>query len=168
MAFIDRRMFLAACGLVCLVVPAQAAAEQTPHDIVVEIYKVSAGKSGKYDGPSAISDKSVRTRFLSKSLQAALSAMDKKSAKTNEPILDFDPITNSQDPAVKDLVIAAEEQTDTSSIVAVRFWSYEKKDASLVRYHFIREGNLWKLDEITGNVRGEDKSEPWSLRAIIK
>ena len=80
MAFIDRRMFLAACGLVCLVVPAQAAAEQTPHDIVVEIYKVSAGKSGKYDGPSAISDKSVRTRFLSKSLQAALSAMDKKSA----------------------------------------------------------------------------------------
>ena len=33
-----------------------------------------------------------------RSLRAALKAMDARSKKLNEPILDFDPVTDSQDP----------------------------------------------------------------------
>ena len=170
MMLLDRRRFLLVVGLSVFAVPAQAQKHvpQAPRDIVVEIYEISAGKSGKYDGPSAFSDKKIRKLYFSKSLAAAVAAMEKKSAKANEPILDFDPITNSQDPLVKDLVIEDETKDDSKAVIIARFWSNDAKDASLVRYHFVKEGKAWKLDEITGNDRGDDKAAPWSLRAIMK
>jgi hypothetical protein len=177
MIVLSRRHFLllvfASVAPASLAIPVQAqsqkqiAAAHTPRDVVVDLYKTAAGKDGKYDGLSPISENSIRPRFLSKSLAAALAAMDKKSAKDNDVILDFDPITNSQDPAVNDLVIETEQESETKAVVLARFWSYKKDDTSLVRYLLIKENKLWKIDEITGNVRGEEK-DPWSLRAIIK
>jgi hypothetical protein len=152
----------AAIGLPALAAAPTAIAN--PRDIVVEIYRISAGKDGNYRGPSAFSDKGVRSRYFSKSLLAAIVRMEKLSKQKNEPILDFDPVTNSQDPDVKDLQIAVESETPSNVVVAARFLSFEEKEPSIVRYDFIKDGGAWKIDDIHGE-HGKDK---WSLRDTIK
>jgi hypothetical protein len=135
-----------------------------PVEIVTEIYRVAAGPNGKYEGQSAIENKQVRKQYFSKSLVAALVAMKKR--EKDGPILDFDPITNSQDPSVKNLSITQESKTDTKAVVVAKFFSFDEKEPSIVRYDFIKDGADWKIDEITGQ-RGGDKTQAWSLRKVI-
>ena len=136
------------------------AAGETPRDIVAMLYRVSAGKSGKYEGPSAFFDAKIRRANFSKSLLAALAALDRLSKKKNEPGLDFDPITNSQDPSVKNLKIT---QTDAATVVAA-FQSEGAAKTTEVRYVFVEEGGGWRLDTMSG-VAGD---EPWELRKLVK
>lgn len=143
--------------------PALATVEQ-PADIVAAIYKVSAGKKGDYSGNSAFNDKSIRARYFSKGLMAAVMKMEKKSQATNEPILDFDPVSDSQDPSVKRLKITLEGTDNTNSVVAASFYSFDNKEPSIVRYFFIAESDGWRLDNMTGGT-GDLK---WSLRDLIK
>ena len=75
---------------------ARAAGESSPADVTTAIYRIYAGPKGDYQTGN-LDDKRVAV-YLSKSLRAALKAMDARSKKLNEPILDFDPVTNSQDP----------------------------------------------------------------------
>lgn len=135
-----------------------------PVEIVTEIYRVAAGADGKYDGPSAVDDEALRKLYLSKSLVAALVAMEKRAK--DGPILDFDPISNSQDPSVKNLSITQESKTDAKAVVAAKFFSFEEKEPSIVRYDFIKVGADWKIDDVEGQ-RGGDKTPAWSLRKII-
>jgi hypothetical protein len=138
-----------------------------PSEIVTELYRITAGPKGDYDGPSAFEDKQIRVLYFSKSLRAAVIAMEKKSKKTDEVILDFDPITDSQAPSVKNLSIKEESRTDSKATVAAQFWySLEDKVPFIVRYDFIKEGTDWKLDDIRG--KSDDKEPVWSLREIIK
>lgn len=137
-------------------------AAHTPLDIVEAIYKVSAGKDGSYSGPSAFDDAKIRQLYFSKGFLAALAAMEEKSS--GGPILDFDPITNSEGPDVQDLDIAAESEQPDRAIIAAKFKSAQ--DSSIVHYDFVKEGKLWKLDDIRGEIVGQ--SGQWSLREIIK
>jgi hypothetical protein len=137
-------------------------AAHTPLDIVEAIYKVSAGKDGSYSGPSAFDDAKIRQLYFSKGFLAAVAAMEAKS--TGGPILDFDPITNSEGPDVQDLDIAAESEQPDRAIIAAKFKSAQ--DSSIVHYDFVKEGKLWKLDDIRGEIVGQ--SGRWSLREIIK
>jgi hypothetical protein len=158
------RLLVASSAATALPAHAAAPAAASPRDIVVEIYKISAGKDGKYQGPSAFNDKAVRSRYFSKSLLAALVKMEKLSKQKDEPILDFDPVTNSQDPDVKDLQIAVESETPASAVVAARFLSFDDKAPSIVRYDFVKDGGGWKIDDM----RGEHGTDKWTLRDIIK
>jgi hypothetical protein len=135
---------------------ALAAGESSPADVTTAIYRVYAGPKGDYQAGN-LDDQRVVVYF-SKSLRAALKAMDARSKKLNEPILDFDPVTDSQDPQVEKLTIAAEG--DAAATAA--FFSGEVKH--VVRYSFVREGDAWKVDDISGG-GGDDK---WDLRDIIK
>ncbi len=137
-------------------------AARTPLDIVEAIYKVSAGKDGSYSGPSAFDDTKIRQLYFSKDLLAAVTAMEAKSA--GGPILDFDPVTNSEGPDVEDLNIAAEAEQPDRTVIAAKFKSAQ--DSSIVHYDFVKEGKLWKLDDIRGEIVGQ--SGQWSLREIIK
>jgi hypothetical protein len=137
-----------------------------PTEIVTEIYRVAAGPKGDYSESAAFEDKQIRALYFSKSLRAAVIAMEMKSRKTEDVILDFDPITSSQDPSVKNLSITEESRTGSKVTVAAQFWySLEDKVPIIVRYDFIKEGPDWKLDEIRGK---SDKEPMWSLRKIIK
>jgi hypothetical protein len=135
---------------------ARAAGESSPADVTTAIYRIYAGPKGDYQTGN-LDDKRVAV-YLSKSLRAALKAMDARSKKLNEPILDFDPVTDSQDPQVEKLTIAAEG--DAAAIAT--FFSGDVKH--VVRYSFVREGDAWKVDDISGGA-GDDK---WDLRDIIK
>ena len=135
---------------------ALAAGESSPADVTTAIYRVYAGPKGDYQTGN-LDDKGVVV-YLSKSLRAALKAMDARSKKLNEPILDFDPVTDSQDPQVEKLAIAAEGDTAATAT----FFSGDVKH--VVRYSFVREGDAWKVDDISGGA-GDEK---WDLRDIIK
>ncbi len=150
-----RRSFLVLAGA-SLLSPAALAAEAAPADIVASIYRIYAGPKGDYQSGS-IEDKRVAA-FFTKSLRAALKAMNARSKKLNEPILDFDPVTDSQDPQVERLSIAPQSET----VVAATFFSGELKH--VVRYVFVREDGAWRIDDIAGGA-GDGK---WDLREIVK
>lgn len=150
-----RRTFLILAGSSLLASPALAA-DRAPADIVTTIYRVYAGPKGDYSRGS-IEDTRVAATFAA-SLRKALAAMDARSKRLNEPILDFDPVTDSQDPMVERLSIAPESE----SVVAATFFSGDVKH--VVRYVFKRENGAWKIDDISGGA-GDGK---WDLREIVE
>src|SRR6202453_1205120 len=149
-----RRAFLSL--LLCAASPWSAgAAGQSPTDVVTAIYRIYAGPKGDYQAGS-IEDKRISAYFTA-SLRNALTAMNARSRKSNEPILDFDPVTDSQDPQVQRLSIAAE----SDSVVAATFFSGEVKH--VVRYVFKPEGGTSKIDDISGG----SGADAWDLRRTI-
>jgi len=90
--------------------------------------------------------------------------MDLRSKALNEPILDFDPITNAQDPSVRDLSIAVESADNAKAIVAASFDSEGGTARNIVRYVFVRESGAWKVDDISG----QSGDEKWDLRELMK
>lgn len=135
---------------------ARAAGENSPSEVTTAIYRIYAGPNGD-DQTGNLDDRRVAA-YLSKSLRAALKAMDARSKRLDEPILDFDPVTDSQDPQVEKLAIAPEG--DAAAVAT--FFSGDVKH--VVRYSFVREGVAWKVDDISGGA-GDDK---WDLREIVK
>ena len=133
-----------------------SAAAAAPVDIVTTIYRIYAGPKGDYSQVSF--DDARIAAFFTRSLRAAMKAMYARSKKNDEAILDFDPVTDSQDPMVQRLSIASESE----SVVAATFFSGEVKH--VVRYVFARESGAWKLDDISGG-EGDGK---WDLRDIVK
>jgi hypothetical protein len=157
-----RRLILALTALAGFwAVPAMAG-DASPKDIVAEIYHIAAGPKGDYQVPSAIDDKKAAAH-LTQSLIAAKKEMNLRSKKLNEPILDFDPVTNSQDPSVRNLSIDVERADAASAIVAASFDSEGAKARNVVRYVFVRDGGAWKIDDLRGQ-NGDDK---WDLREIM-
>ena len=158
----DRRTFLA---ILALAIAAPAVAAESPREIVVRIYKLSAGPKGDYSGSSAFFDKKFQTSVFSKPLLKDLLAMDAQSKKDDAvPGLDFDPVTASQDPSVKKLSIASESEDGGTAVAAATFFSYEETKPTIVRYYFVRENGAWKLDDMSS---GEGESG-WKLRELIK
>ena len=150
-----RRLFLSLL-LLSLGGGAVHAADGSPVAAVTAIYKIYAGPKGDYQTGS-IDDKRVQA-FLTSSLRKALADMEARSRKINEPILDFDPVTDSQDPTVKQLEITAESDT----VVAASF-NNGGTVRDVVRYYFKQEGGAWKVDDM----RGGSGDATWDLRVII-
>ena len=90
-------------------------------------------------------------------------AMDQRSKKSDEPILDFDPVTNSQEPSVKNLSISIESADAAKTVVAAKFDSEGCSAPNVIRYIFVQEDKRWKLDDMTG-VADDGK---WDLRDIM-
>ncbi|HEY1942985.1 MAG TPA: hypothetical protein VGH40_12755 [Roseiarcus sp.] len=151
----ERRTFLLLAGASALAAPAWAA-DPAPADVVAAVYRIYAGPKGDYSSISFDDPRIVA--FFTRSLRAAMKAMYARSKKTDEPILDFDPVTDSQDPMVERLSIAAE----SDGVVAATFYSRAEK--RVVRYVFKRENGAWRIDDVSGG-EGDGK---WDLRQIIK
>jgi hypothetical protein len=149
-------MVLLAAAAVAAPSAAPAAGESSPADVTTAIYAIYAGPKGDYQSGN-LDDKRVAA-YLSKSLRAALKAMDARSKKLNEPILDFDPVTDSQDPQVEKLAIAPAGDAAATAT----FYSGDAKH--VIRYSFVREDGAWKVDDVSGGA-GDEK---WDLRDIIK
>ena len=111
-------MVLLGAGAAAAPVAAHAAGENSPAEVTTAIYHIYAGPKGDYQAGN-LDDKRVAV-YLSKSLRAALKAMDARSRKLNEPILDFDPVTDSQDPEVEKLTIAPEGDAAATAAAAKR------------------------------------------------
>ncbi len=82
--------------------------------------------------------------------------------------IDFDPVTNSQEPDVKSFKVVTEKLEADKAVIAVTISGHHappaKPEDQVIRYNFVRDDGQWKIDDISGAVDGE----PWSIRDILK
>jgi hypothetical protein len=138
-----------------------------PVAIVTAIYTRAAKGKGDGGGGFVYQDKAAKTKYLSKSLIELWAKADKHTPKGDVGPVDFDPVSNSQDPDVASFKVASEKLDANSATVAATFTSRQttrkSSDDFTVRYDFVREGVAWKIDDIRGTVDGER----WSIRAML-
>jgi hypothetical protein len=166
-----RRAFVIA-ALALLATPYAHAAPPVANDplaIVNAIYaRVTAGK-GDEGGGFVTLEKPARAKYLSKSLAALWNKAEARTPKGEVGPVDFDPVTNSQDPDVKSFTATAEKLDAALATIAVALTSSSAQqprkhaEDNTIRYDFVRDGGHWKIDDIRGAVDGE----PWSVRQML-
>jgi hypothetical protein len=166
---ITRRSLILTSLLVAIEAPlarAEPAAPNDPVAIVTAIYTRAAKGNGDGGGAFVIESKAAKARYLSKSLVALWAKADAHTLKGDVGPVDFDPVTNSQDPDLKSFKVDAEKQEADKALIAVTIaGSYARPSTSkpsdqIIRYDFVREAGGWKIDDIKSTADGE----PWSVR----
>ena len=144
-----------------------AAKATTPKAIVEKIYAYALKEKGTKGMPFKFDSK----KSLDAEFSSAMAAIWKKQApladKAGQPLIDFDIVANSQDPHIKNVKITVEKEDATSAIVAASFEASggenEPSTPDVVRYDFVKENGMWKIDD----VRGKVENDPWSFKAIL-
>jgi hypothetical protein len=144
---------------------AEPPAANDPVAIVTAIYTRAA--KGKGGGGFVIENKAAKTKYLSKSLIELWAKADARTPKGDVGPVDFDPVTNSQEPDVKSFKVDTEKLEADRAIIAVtitgRNTAPRKGADQVVRYEFVREADKWRIDDI----KGASDGEPWSIRAML-
>jgi hypothetical protein len=104
-------------------------------------------------------------RALSNVYSARLTALFEKDGALAEEQgglgnLDFDFLSDSQDPNVTDLEIGAPEIDGERATVAVDFKNWDKPTALV--FDLVREEGAWRVDDVR-----KDGEEGWSLARIL-
>jgi hypothetical protein len=109
----------------------------------------------------------AKAKYLSKALIALWAKAYAVTPKDEVGAIDFDPVTNSQDPDVKSFALATEKLDTNKATIAVTLTSHRADRTNpadqVIRYEFVHEGDAWKIDD----VKGASDGTPWSLRALI-
>jgi hypothetical protein len=145
---------------------AQPPASDDPVAIVTAIYTRVAKGKGDGGGGFVIENKAAKAKYLSKSLIALWAKADAHTPKGDVGPIDFDPVTNSQDPDVKSFKVDAEKREADKALIAVTITGHrDQRNAAdqVVHYDLVREGKDWKIDDI----KGAGDGEPWSIRAML-
>jgi hypothetical protein len=165
-----RKLILSgATGLLVATFPRAApAAPDDPVGIVTAIYTRVAKGKGDGGGAFVIENKAAKEKYLSRSLVALWANADARTRKGDVGPVDFDPVTNSQDPDVKSFKVAAETQAADKATIAVTIEGHQpdaRANAAdkTIRYDFVQEAGQWKIDDIKGAIDGS----PWSVRALL-
>ncbi|WP_027550814.1 DUF3828 domain-containing protein [Bradyrhizobium sp. Cp5.3] len=162
------RRSLIAASLLASINPAlaQTPAPTDPVAILTAIYTRAAKGKGDGGGAFVVENKAAKAKYLSKALVALWAKADAHTPKGDVGPVDFDPVTNSQEPDVKSFKIDAEKMEADKATVAVTITGHrnDRKPADqIVRYDFVREANSWKIDDIKGSSDGE----AWSIRKML-
>jgi hypothetical protein len=165
-----RKLFLLGATVLIAADTAQAASAALgdPVAIVNAIYTRVAKGKGDGGGGFVIENKAAKAKYLSKSLIRLWADADAHTEKGDVGPIDFDPVTNSQDPDVKSFKVVAEKLEADKAVVAVTITGHHapspKPEDQVIRYNFVRDDGQWKIDDISGASEGE----PWSIREILK
>jgi hypothetical protein len=146
--------------------PAAQPSSSDPVAIVNAIYARAAKGKGDGGGTFIIENKAAKAKYLSKSLIDLWAKADAHTPKDDVPPIDFDPVTNSQEPDVKSFKVEAEKMEADKAVVAVTITGHLlrfKVSDNTIRYNFVREDGKWKIDDISGTIDGE----AWSIRDIL-
>jgi uncharacterized protein DUF3828 len=171
-AMITRRSLLltGTSGLLAgAITPGARAAQPAPADpvaIINAIYTRAAKGKGDGGGAFIIETDAAKAKYLSKSLVALWARADAHTPKGDVGPIDFDPVTNSQDPDVKSFKVVAEKLEADKAVIAVTITGHTaraKPSDEIVRYNFVRDDGKWKIDDISGTLDGE----AWSIRDIL-
>jgi hypothetical protein len=165
------RRALALTGTIALLASAvsRAAPPSTndPVAIVTAIYVRAARGKGDGGGAFVTENKAAKAKYLSKALTALWAKADAHTPKGDVGPVDFDPVTNSQEPDVKSYNVVAEKLEGDKAAIAVtiagRGAPREKPIDNTIHYLFVRDDGQWKIDDISGASDGE----PWSIRAML-
>lgn len=146
---------------------AQKAQPRDPAAIVTAIYtRVIQGK-GDSGGTFVFQTKADKARYLSKPLIELWAKADAHTQKGDIGPIEFDPVTNSQDPDVKSFKVATEKLEADKAVIATTMTGREPREKpadDTVRYDFVLDGGAWKIDDIRGAIDGET----WSVRAMLE
>jgi Protein of unknown function (DUF3828) len=137
-----------------------------PVAIVTAIYTRATKGKGTEGGGFVYENKAAKAKYLSKSLIALWAKADAHTAKGDVGPVDFDPVSNSQDPDIKSFKVNAEKLDADKATIAVSMISAHtgrKAGDEVVRYDLVREVNGWKIDDI----KGKSDGEPWSIRDML-
>jgi hypothetical protein len=138
-----------------------------PVAIVTAIYARAAKGKGDGGGGFVIENKAAKAKYLSKSLISLWAQADAHTPKGDVGPVDFDPVTNSQEPDVKSFKVLAEKLEADRAVIAVTIAGRGAPRAqsvdNTIRYNFVREAGRWKIDDISGASDGE----PWSIRQML-
>lgn len=167
---ITRRSLILTSLLVATEAPlarAEPASTDDPVAILTAIYvRVAKGK-GDGGGGFVIENKAAKAKYLSKSLIALWAKADAHTPKGDVGPVDFDPVTNSQDPDVKSVKVDAEKLDADKAEIAVTITGRRsppsKPADQVIHYDFVREAGAWKIDDIKGASDGES----WSIRGML-
>jgi hypothetical protein len=107
-----------------------------------------------------------REKFLSAAFAALWTKAEAATPEGDVGPVDFDPVSNSQDPDIKSFDIKTEKQDAGSATLAVTLTGRQRREKSadrVIRYDFVRDAGRWRIDDIRGTAGGE----PWSVRAML-
>jgi hypothetical protein len=138
-----------------------------PVAILTAIYTRAAKGKGGGGGAFVIENKAAKAKYLSKSLIALWAKADAHTPKGDVGPVDFDPVTNSQDPDVKSFKVTADKlETDKAAVAVTMTGRSPRKTPAddVVHYDFVREAGGWKIDDIKGSADGE----AWSIRGMLE
>ena len=90
-----------------------------PAAIVTAIYARAAKGKGDGGGGFVIENKAAKAKYLSKPLIALWAQADAHTPKGDVGPIDFDPVTNSQEPDVKSFKVVAEKLETDKAVIAV-------------------------------------------------
>jgi hypothetical protein len=144
-------------------------AQPSPSDpvgIVNTIYARAARGKGDGGGAFVIDSKAAKAKYLSRSLIELWAKADAHTPKGDVGPIDFDPVTNSQEPDVKSFKVVAEKIEADKALIAVTIsgrMPRAKPADNTIRYNFVREDGKWKIDDISGASDGE----AWSIRDML-
>jgi hypothetical protein len=168
---ITRRNLVLLGATVFITADSAQAAPTAPNDpvaIVNAIYTRVAKGKGDGGGGFVIENKAAKAKYLSKSLIRLWADADGHTAKGDVGPIDFDPVTNSQDPDVKSFKVVTEKLEADKAVIAVTITSHRvpapKPEDQVIRYNFVRDDGQWKIDDISGAADGE----AWSIREILR
>src|SRR5438045_5665920 len=100
-------------------VVAQAPTPPEPAAIVTAIYSRAARGKGDGGGAFVIESKAAKAKYLSKSLVELWAKADAHTPKGDVGPVDFDPVTNSQEPDVKSFELRVEKPEAQKATLAV-------------------------------------------------
>ena len=111
-------------------------------------------------------------KLLTKSLDTLWKRADKKVNPTGRDLgaIEFDVISNSQDPSIKSFSLKTESRDEQRATVAATFTSVydgaprQKVLVQVARYDFLRENGAWKIDDVRLTIA----NKPWALRAHLE
>jgi hypothetical protein len=147
---------------------AEPAAASDPVAIATAIYTRAAKGKGDGGGGFVIENKAAKAKYLSKALIDLWAKADAHTQKGDVGPIEFDPVTNSQDPDIKSFTVAAEKLEADKAVIAVTIIGRRAPPKvaadQIVRYDFVREKAGWKIDDFKGAIDGE----PWSVRKLLE
>jgi hypothetical protein len=165
----SRRRLLAAVALAFAgaALPAVAAPVEAPEAFIAAIYaRITAGDGTK--GGAEFTEAKAAGRWFTRAVVVAWQKAEAKAEKDGEigPI-DFDLLTDSQDPQVRSVAIAPRGTTPTGATVRVGLFAAKKPKPGAAPYTTLdfvlkQENGGWRIDDVK-----KVSSEPWTLRGIL-
>src|ERR1700739_3087095 len=138
---------------------AEPATSDDPVAIVTAIYTRAAKGKGNSGGGFVIDSKVAKAKYLSKALIALWAKADAHTPKGDVGPVDFDPVTNSQDPDVKSFKVDTEKLDGNTASITVtldgRRGKREKPADAIIHYDFVPEPTGWKIEGIKGSGDGQ-------------
>jgi hypothetical protein len=168
--FIARSVLATLALVLCiLTTPASAQTAREPEAIVRWLYEATM-KTQNQAVPSPFDTNNKKRQLLTRSLDTLWKRADKKVNPKGGDVgaIEFDVVSNSQDPSIKSFSLKTESRDDRRATVAATFTSIydggRKVLVQVARYDFLRETGGWKID----NVRLTIEGKPWEMRAHLE